>query len=130
VALEKDVVVNGVDRSSVVDHLFQDLDLAAGRKPDTEVETTEAAEQDILLSDLGTPGSDVYRRSRQQKTRNAQPTLLPPECQGAVCHARAALVAFATACAADRACSSMLGVKQAREEKLSGEVVPVGPPYV
>jgi hypothetical protein len=115
-------VVNGVDQRSVLDMVFQAVDGKPGRTPDHQAEITDQAEQELLAGDL--PAGVVTLPGKRKKPGISAQTapLLPPECQGAACHARAALASFAAACAANRHCAKILtGQVQGQETKV-GEV--------
>jgi hypothetical protein len=121
---EGEKVVNGVDQRSAVDLVFQAVDRGAGRVPDQSLETSDKAEEELLSGEL--PQGVVELPHKRTKRREQEKTapLLPPECQGAACHARAALASFAAACAADRNCSQILtGQVQGQEAKVT-EVTP------
>lgn len=113
-------MVNGVAQSQAVDALFQAAVVTPGRIPDTAAELAELDIGTILHGPLGPRGSDAARKARQHKPSAEIATLLPPDCQGAACHARAALAALAAACAADRGCRQLLGIQETGQVKLSG----------
>lgn len=115
-------MVNGVDQRSAVDLVFQAVDAGAGRKPDTEMEMTEADEASVLQGHLPQGLANVPRSPGKRARDQHIPPLLPPECQGAACHARAALAAFAAACAADRKCREIITGKLEGKETQVGQV--------
>jgi hypothetical protein len=101
-------VVNGVDQSLVVDQVFQALDRGPGHIVDTAKDLQEATVTELLL-EPATVAKAYGPRTPLRRSNSPAPTpLLPPECQGAACHARADLAAFAAACAADRQCRQIL----------------------
>lgn len=119
-------MVNGVEQRLAVDAAFAGAVAKPGRIPDTVRELSEFDVAQVLSGPLGSGGSDAARRARQRAKGLEVPALLPPECQGAACHARAALAALASACAADRGCRQLFGVQEAGQEKLSGSATQPG----
>lgn len=117
-------MVNGVDQRSAVDLVFQAVDGRQGRVPDTTAEMTGADEQELLSGQFQEAGLAPVRSSGKRKRTASPPPLLPPECQGAACHARAALAEFAAACAADRKCSEILTGQVKGQETQVGQVTP------
>lgn len=115
-------MVNGVDQRSAVDLVFQAVDHGPGRLPDHQAEISEQAEQELLSDNLPEAGLSLPRTSQKRKRADQVPPLLPPECQGAACHARAALAGFAAACAADRKCSEIFTAKVKGQETQVGQV--------
>lgn len=101
-------MVNGAEQRLAADALFAADRLAHGHIPDTAAELSEAHERALLVGRIGPLGSDAYRKARQSKASPSPISLLPPECQGAACHARAALAALAASCAADRGCREII----------------------
>lgn len=119
---EGHAVVNGVDQRSAVDLVFQAVDRGSGRQPDIQAETSEQAEQDILAVEVHPAGLAPLHTKKKRSQHSQSAPLLPPECQGAACHARAALAAFASACAADRKCREVFSTKVKGQETQVGQV--------
>jgi hypothetical protein len=115
-------VVNGVDERTMLDLVFQAADRGPGLAPGHTAETSDQAEEELLSGQLpaGTVTLPYKRRKREQHSQTAP--LLPPECQGAACHARAALASFAAACAADRNCAKILTGQVQGQETQVGQV--------
>lgn len=113
-------MVNGVDKRSAVDLVFQAVDRGPGRLVDHPAETSDPAEAELLSGQLPEAGV-VPLRTRGKRNQSSEPApLLPPECQGAACHARAALASFAAACAANRKCSEIFTGQVERQETQVG----------
>lgn len=116
-----------MDQRSAVDLVFQAVDRPAGRVAEPSAELAEADVSAVLESPPGLTALPVSASARKQKKQAQVAPLLPPECQGAACHARAALSSFAAACAANRKCSEIFSGQVKGKETHVGQVAHQSP---